>query len=98
MKANEYEILMQEALELTARYFDGDTSLAEERRLRALLAEPGLMAEELDEARAVMGFVLFDKPKDHGRRQAHADPGRGRYCRRGVGCNLFHADSGQPLC
>lgn len=72
MKANEYEILMQEALELTARYFDGDTSLAEERRMRALLAEPGLMAEELDEARAVMGFVLFDKPKDHGRRQAHA--------------------------
>lgn len=71
MKTKEFDILLHEALELTARYFDGDTSLAEERRLRSLLAEPALKAEELDEARAVMGFVLFDKINP-GHRPAHA--------------------------
>lgn len=61
MITKEYDILLREALTLVTRYFDGDTSLAEEKRLRSLLADPALESEELDDARAVMGFVLFDK-------------------------------------
>lgn len=49
--------LQSEALKLTERYFDGHTTLAEERRLRQLLANPQLMGAELDEARAVLGYV-----------------------------------------
>ncbi len=61
MKTKEYDTLLHEALTLAARYFDGVTSLADEKRLRSLLADPSLSSEELDEARAVIGFALFDK-------------------------------------
>lgn len=44
---------------LIERYFAGETSVAEERTLRSLLADTPLGADPLaDEARAVMGFSL----------------------------------------
>lgn len=57
-----------EALALVEKYFDGATSLSEERRLRVLLADTELTGEELDEARAVMGFVLGGKRSTSPRR------------------------------
>lgn len=57
-----------EALALVEKYFDGATSLAEERRLRVLLADMRLTGTELDEARAVMGFALRGKRKAASRR------------------------------
>lgn len=60
MNFNQADILKKEAEILTARYFDGMTSLAEEERLRNLLRDPSLEGENLDEARAVMGFALMD--------------------------------------
>lgn len=49
--------LQKEALRLTERYFAGETSLEDERRLRQLLAMPELEGDSLDEARAVFGFA-----------------------------------------
>lgn len=46
---------------LIARYFDGETSLAEERRLRMLLARPEATGEAADEARAVMGVFAAQR-------------------------------------
>lgn len=40
-------------------YFDGQTTLRQERRLRRMLAEPGLRSVEADEARAVLGVSLM---------------------------------------
>lgn len=39
-------------------YFDGETTLEQERELRALLADPKVTGEEADEARAVIGFAM----------------------------------------
>lgn len=50
---------LQEATGIAERYFDGATSLAEEARLRILLADYSLQDPLLDEARAVMGYALF---------------------------------------
>ncbi len=58
-----------EALALVEKYFDGATSLAEERRLRVLLADMRLTGTELDEARAVMGFALRGKRSTASRRR-----------------------------
>ncbi len=44
-----------ELLRLVDRYFEGETSTAEERRLRTLLAASDSEAEEVNAARAVMG-------------------------------------------
>lgn len=44
-----------ELLRLVDRYFEGETSTAEERRLRTLLAVSDSEAEEVNAARAVMG-------------------------------------------
>lgn len=49
--------LQKEALQLTERYFAGETSLEDERKLRQLLAMPELEGDSLDEARAVLGFA-----------------------------------------
>lgn len=53
------KILKQEARQLTERYFEGATSIAEEGRLRSLLADRRLDGPDLDEARAVMGYAMF---------------------------------------
>lgn len=53
----------KEALSLIDRYFDGATTLAEEQRLRTLLADPTLQGEEIDSARAVVAYTLFDNAK-----------------------------------
>lgn len=53
----------KEALRLIDRYFDGATTLAEEQRLRTLLADPTLQGEEIDSARAVVAYTLFDNAK-----------------------------------
>ena len=42
-------------LQLIDRYFDGATSIEEERRLRAALASTDLSSPAIDDARAVMG-------------------------------------------
>lgn len=63
-----------EALALVEKYFDGATSLAEERRLRVLLADMRLTGTELDEARAVMGFALCGKRKAASRRHRMLPP------------------------
>lgn len=44
-----------ELLRLVNRYFEGDTSLAEERNLRRLLAQSSCTDAPVEEARAVMG-------------------------------------------
>lgn len=49
--------LQSEDLKLTERYFDGLTTLAEEKRLRQLLANPQLKGAKLDEARATLSFA-----------------------------------------
>ncbi len=41
---------------LLQRYYDGLTSLDEERRLRQLLSDPSLQGENIDGARAVIGY------------------------------------------
>lgn len=58
MENKSAEILKQEAIELVELYFDGATSLSDEVRLRSLLEDPRLDGPELDEARAVIGYVL----------------------------------------
>lgn len=45
-----------ELLRLVDRYFEGETSLEEERLLRRLLAESESRSAEVEEARAVMGL------------------------------------------
>lgn len=45
-----------ELLRLVDRYFEGETSLEEERQLRCLLAESESDSVEIEEARAVMGL------------------------------------------
>ncbi len=47
---------------LIHRYFDGLTSLDEERRLRTLLADTSYRSPEADEARAVLGFLVAGTP------------------------------------
>lgn len=39
-------------------YFDGETTLEQERELRAMLADPKVTGEEADEARAVISFAV----------------------------------------
>lgn len=46
---------------LIARYFDGATTLDEERRLRSLLANPQAIGPAADEARAVMGVFAAQR-------------------------------------
>lgn len=48
-----------EANRLIARYFDGLTSTAEERRLRQLLADAEVTGREADEARAVLSYAAM---------------------------------------
>lgn len=54
---------------LIARYFDGETSLAEERRLRLLLARPEATGDAADEARAVMGVFAAQRAAMHTQRR-----------------------------
>lgn len=59
MNASHSESPLAEATRLATLYFDGFSSLDQERRLRILLADPALRSDLLDEARAVMGYALF---------------------------------------
>jgi len=52
-------------IDLTERYFDAETSVAEEKELRAFLAET--TDEDFNEVKAVMGFML-----ESGKRQRWA--------------------------
>ncbi len=52
MKSNVYEMER-----LIDRYFDGDTTLEEERFLRTLLADVSIKGDKVDEARAVLGYM-----------------------------------------
>lgn len=52
MKSNVYE-----TERLIDRYFDGDTTLDEERLLRTLLADVSVKSDKIDEARAVLGYI-----------------------------------------
>lgn len=47
---------------LIDRYFDGRTTLDEERLLRRLLADPAYDSPEADEARAVLGYLAAGTP------------------------------------
>ncbi len=51
---------------LIEKYFDGATTLDEERLLRRMLADPSFQGESVDEARAVLGFMAAGA-------SAHAD-------------------------
>ncbi len=50
--------MQNEIYELIERYFNAETTLEEERRLRQLLAEMPPGDQLADEAEAVMGFSL----------------------------------------
>jgi len=52
---------MQELDRLIARYFDGETTLDEERKLRKMLASPDATENAADEARAVMGIFAAQR-------------------------------------
>lgn len=45
---------------LIRRYFDGNTSLDQEKQLRELLADNRLSSPEIEEARAVIGFFAAE--------------------------------------
>ena len=59
------------AQQLVEMYFNGDTTLEQERRLRELLADSSLTGADLDEARAVMGFMVTDARITAGRSRGH---------------------------
>ncbi len=48
----------QQLTELIERYFEGSTTIAEERQLRHLLADSSIDTPLANEARAVMGYSL----------------------------------------
>lgn len=52
---------IHEARSLIALYFEGLTTLGQERRLRELLSDPNLQDEEADQARAVMSFAAISQ-------------------------------------
>lgn len=49
--------------ELAERYFDGDTTVDEERHLRRLLASTGYSSPAADEVRALMGFFATERSR-----------------------------------
>lgn len=49
--------------ELAGRYFDGTTTVDEERRLRLLLATTGYSSPAADEARALLGFFAAERSR-----------------------------------
>ena len=51
----------EQAKELLRRYFEAETSDAEERWLRAFLASEEAVGPEFDEARAVMSFLVVGR-------------------------------------
>lgn len=53
----EYERTFQQWKELAARYFEAETTDAEEEALARFLATPEAQGKEFDELRAVMGYV-----------------------------------------
>lgn len=60
-----------ELLRLVNRYFEGDTSLAEERNLRRLLAKSSCTDAPVEEARAVMGVFACSRTEN---RKADVNP------------------------
>lgn len=70
------ENMTPEIRKLIQLYFEGLTSVEEERRLREALADPSVRGEEADEARAVMSFAavspdLSESPTVARRRPRH---------------------------
>ena len=53
----EYERTFQQWKELAARYFEAETTDAEEEALARFLVTPAAQGKEFDELRAVMGYV-----------------------------------------
>lgn len=49
---------IKHAENLARRYFDATATVAEERELRRLLADPELRSPAVDDARAVMGYAM----------------------------------------
>lgn len=56
---------------LIQRYFDGETSLDEERTLRMQLADPAHHSDSADEARAVMGVFAAQRSATRRKRGTH---------------------------
>lgn len=54
---NVHDTDMNKLNALIEKYFDGATTLDEERLLRRMLADPSFQGESVDEARAVLGFM-----------------------------------------
>lgn len=73
---NEYEELHR----LIGLYYEGMTTLAEEQRLRSMLANPVYNSPEVEEARAVMG--LFACARRHAGEVKPANTSRGNRVRR----------------
>lgn len=61
MKAINPDREYNQLLELVDRYFEGETSLAEEKQLRRMLAETDSDTAEIEEARAVMGIFATSR-------------------------------------
>lgn len=60
---------------LIARYFDGDTDIAEERLLRTALADQSFNSPAVEEARAVLGyFAVAAAPRRQRRRAGFTKP------------------------
>lgn len=62
----------QELDKLIERYFDGTTSLEEERRLRRALAATGARGDNADQARAVMGLAAAQRCAARPQRSRHS--------------------------
>ncbi|MBO4994482.1 MAG: hypothetical protein J6C78_00750 [Muribaculaceae bacterium] len=77
--------------ELIDRYFEGATSLDEERTLRRLLSDMSLSGDKIDEARAVMGYLSFPSGKVAAREIAmpRRNPLLGRLARAAVVTGLI---------
>ena len=54
----EYERTFQQWKELAERYFEAETTEAEEEALARFLATPAAQGKEFDELRAVMGYTV----------------------------------------
>lgn len=65
-------------LRLIERYFDGETSAAEEKSLRRMLVETDCNAAEVEEARAVMGVFATARSLEVAVNKAGASPGKRR--------------------
>lgn len=61
----QYERTQQQWRELAARYFEAETTAAEERELAHFLTTPASQSKEFDELRAVMGYLATGRTYHH---------------------------------